>query len=42
MNCPNCEAAMGLRQAGTLHAHWECPFDQQVVWVHVWADTNRT
>jgi hypothetical protein len=23
---------MDLRQAGTLNAHWECPFDQQVVW----------
>jgi hypothetical protein len=38
MNCPDCGAAMDLRQAGTFNAHWECPFDQQVEWVEKWSD----
>lgn len=38
MNCPNCGAAMDLRQSETFNAHWECPFDQQVVWVEKWVE----
>ncbi len=25
---------MDFRFAGTFNAHWECPFDHQVVWMH--------
>lgn len=32
MACPECDASMEPRQQGTFNAHWECPFDQQVVW----------
>lgn len=37
-HCPDCGAAMDLRLAGTFNAHWECPFDQQIVWVNVWTE----
>lgn len=30
--CPECDALMDLRQRGTFNAHWECPFDGQLVW----------
>jgi len=29
---------MDLRQAETFNAHWECPFDQQILWVEKWSD----
>jgi hypothetical protein len=32
---------MDLRQAGTAHAHWECPFDQQVEWVEKWPEGDQ-